>query len=389
MEQELPLISVIVPIYNVEAYIEECIESIIRQTYRNLQIILVNDGSEDQSGTICNQYADSDQRVEVIHQPNKGLVIARKSGLKRAKGDYIGFVDGDDYIEEEMYERLLEEMQKSDADFIHSGLIKNGEAWIPYKKKILHLSEAEEKERIILTAVFGHDNYFVPSIWSKLFKAQVIKECYSQVPDSAQYGEDLINLCICIDKCDKVVLLNEAYYHYRYRGESITNEKNLNGLENIFKYYGNVCDVLTQYKCYGELKNLITERVCVNILRKIRAISGHDFQIAQYYFADTERLLGKRIVIYGAGIVGKDYYAQIRRYTDCCIVAWVDAHPEKYEYPHIKLFGVEEMDIIAYDILLIAVKDERVAKEISSSLRRQGVEEGKIFWSEPQLYKLL
>ena len=126
MEQVNPLISVIIPVYNIEAYIADCVESIMNQTYQNLQIILVDDGSDDGSGAICNQYADLDQRIEVIHQPNKGLVSARKNGLKRAKGDYIGFVDGDDYIETEMYERLLEEMQKSNADFIHSGLIKNG-----------------------------------------------------------------------------------------------------------------------------------------------------------------------------------------------------------------------------------------------------------------------
>lgn len=389
MEQVNPLISVIIPVYNIEAYIAECVESIMNQTYQNLQIILVDDGSDDGSGAICNQYADLDQRIEVIHQPNKGLVSARKSGLKRAKGDYIGFVDGDDYIETEMYERLLEEMQKSNADFIHSGHIKNGEAWIPYKRKTLYLSEAEEKERIIRTAIFGRESYFAPSIWSKLFKARIIKDCYSQVPDSAQYGEDLISLCICIDRCDKVVLLDEAYYHYRYRGESITNEKNLKSLENVFRYYGNVCDVLTKYKCYEELKNLIMENVCANILRKVKAVSGNDFQTAQYYFADADRLLGKKIVIYGAGAVGKDYYAQISRYTDCSVVAWVDSYPEKYEYPHIKLFGVEELSAMAYDILLIAVKDEELAHEISCSLIGRGVEEEKIFWSEPQLYKLL
>ena len=389
MRQANPLISVIVPIYNVEEYISECIESIIGQTYQNIQIILVDDGSKDQSGAICDQFALIDNRIEVIHQPNRGLVVARKRGLERAQGNYIGFVDGDDFVETNMYEKLLEEMQKSNADFVHSCFIKNGEAWIPFKKIVLNLTKAEEKEKIIRTAVFGNECYLAPSIWSKLFKAHVIQECYSQVPDSAQYGEDLINLCVCIEKCNKVVLMDEAYYHYRYRGESITNEKNLKGLENVFTYYGNVCAVLSRYKCYEELKTLLMENVCTNILRKLRAISKYDFQIAQFYFADSNRLSGKRIVIYGAGAVGKDYYAQISRYTDCQIVAWVDAYPEKYEYPHIKLLGVDRLNTIRYDILLIAVKDVKMAQEISGSLRTQGIEEEKIFWSEPQQYKLL
>lgn len=389
MWQANPLISVIVPVYNVGEYIAECIESITGQTYQNIQIILVDDGSEDQSGIICDWYAKIDQRIEVIHQSNKGLVIARKSGLQRAEGEYIGFVDGDDYIEAEMYERLLDEMQKSDADFVHSGFIKNGEAWIPFIKNELNLVEAEEKEKIIKTAIFGTESYLAPSIWSKLFKAHVIKECYSQVPDSAQYGEDLINLCICIEKCHKAVLVDEAYYHYRYREESITNEKNIKGLGNTFRYYGNVCDVLTRYECYEELKKLIMERVCANVLRKIKAISKHEFQIAQFYFPDSDQLLGKRVVIYGAGAVGRDYYAQISRYMDCSIVAWVDSYPEKYEYPHIKLLDAEELEAIAFDILLIAVNDEKTAQEIASSLMIKGVKAEKIFWSKPQLYKLL
>ena len=389
MRQGNPLISIIVPIYNVEEYISECIESVIGQTYSDIQIILVDDGSEDRSGILCDRYAASDNRIEVIHQPNKGLVAARKSGLQRAQGGYIGFIDGDDFVEAEMYEKLLAEMQKSEADFVHSGFIRNGEAWIPFKKKVLDVTEAEKKENIIRKAIFGDESYIAPSIWSKLFKAHVIKECYSQVPDSAQYGEDLINLCICIEKCNKIALIDEAYYHYRYRGESITNEKNIKGLENVFRYYGNICDALSRHKCYEELKVLIMESVCANILRKVKAISKHDFQIAQFYFADSDMLSGKKIVIYGAGAVGKDYYAQISRYTDCSIAAWVGAYPEKYDYPHIKLLGANQLGAIAYDILLIAVKDEKRALEIISLLRSQGVEESKIYWSEPRLYKLL
>lgn len=389
MSQTEPLISVIVPVFNVEEYVTECIESIVNQTYQNIQIILVDDGSQDLSGTICDQYAALDKRIEVIHQFNKGLVVARKSGLKRAQGDYIGFVDGDDYIEADMYENLLREIQESDVDFIHSGFIQNGETIIPFTRSNICFSKAEEKERIIRTAIFGKESYIAPSIWSKLFKAHIIKMCYSQIPDSAQYGEDLINLCICIKECNKAVLMDKAYYHYRYREDSITNEKNLKGLENTFRYFGNVCDTLKQYECYEELKNLVIENVCANILKKIRVISKYDFQIAQYYFADSDRLQGKKVVIYGAGVVGKDYYAQISRYMDCDIVAWVDTYPEKYDYPHIKVLGTEKLGTIEYDILLIAVAKDKIAQEIRSFLKTRGVEGSKIFWSKPHVYKIL
>lgn len=114
------LISVIVPIYQVKEYLHKCITSIINQKYKNLQIILVDDGSTDGSETICDEYAKIDKRITVIHRDNGGLVRARKTGLEYAKGDYVGFVDGDDYIDEEMYAYLYEEIIKGKADMVHT-----------------------------------------------------------------------------------------------------------------------------------------------------------------------------------------------------------------------------------------------------------------------------
>ena len=105
--EKRPLISVLVPVYNIEKYIRHCLESIITQSYPYLQILLVDDGSTDNSGQICEDFARRDVRIRVVHKPNGGLVTARKAGLELAEGDYIGFVDGDDYIESGFYEKLL------------------------------------------------------------------------------------------------------------------------------------------------------------------------------------------------------------------------------------------------------------------------------------------
>ena len=113
-----PKISVIVPVYNMEEYLERCVDSIIHQTESNIEIILVNNGSTDRSGAICDKYSINDDRVKVIHQPNNGVSAARNSGIKVAKGDYIGFVDADDWIEPDMYESLIEEAVRNDADVV-------------------------------------------------------------------------------------------------------------------------------------------------------------------------------------------------------------------------------------------------------------------------------
>lgn len=112
----MDLISVIIPVYNVEMYLEQCLDSVLSQTYHNLEVILVDDGSADTSGTICDQYKEKDARVKVIHKKNGGLSSARNAGLELAKGDWIGFVDSDDYLAPEMYEALLAIARTADAD---------------------------------------------------------------------------------------------------------------------------------------------------------------------------------------------------------------------------------------------------------------------------------
>ena len=119
-----PLISVIVPIYNTEKYLKKCLDSIINQTYKNLQIILIDDGSGDNSGEICDEYATKDSRIQVIHKQNAGVTAARNDGLDMATGDYIGFVDSDDWIEPNMYEEMMANLIKTGADFVHTGFIK-------------------------------------------------------------------------------------------------------------------------------------------------------------------------------------------------------------------------------------------------------------------------
>ena len=120
---EKTLISVLVPAYNVEQYIYQCIDSILGQTYSNLEIIIVNDGSTDKTGNILDVYAKKDDRIKVVHKKNEGLVMARRDALDLMQGEYVGFVDSDDWIEPNMYEELYEAMVDTDADIVTSGRI--------------------------------------------------------------------------------------------------------------------------------------------------------------------------------------------------------------------------------------------------------------------------
>ncbi len=378
-----PLISIIVPVFNIEDYIAECIESIRKQTCHNLQIILVDDGSSDNSGKICDAYAQTDRRIEVIHQNNGGLVSARKSGLKAAKGQYIGFVDGDDYIEEEMYRRLMEEAERTGADLVHSGYWENARKRVPDKKKDISLPS--DKKRMLEAVLLAPEAYGISySIWSKLFRAELIKKSYMRVPNQCSYGEDVINLCICLLECENIVLLEEAFYCYRIRKDSLSHENNVDTLKNIFKLYEGLRDVLHPYDCGDE--QILNRFLWNEVYKCMGRISRSDFRIAIYHYSDMEQLRGKKVVIYGAGQVGKDYFAQISRYKECEIAAWIDSHPEKYCYPYVEVGTQECLAQTKFDMILIAVENENTAQEIRGQLIRMGIDSGKIYWSKPLVY---
>ena len=118
---ELPVLSVIIPVYNVEKYLDECVNSIVNQSYKNLEIILVDDGSTDKSGAICDEWRDRDSRIKVIHKANAGLGYARNSGIEVAEGDFVAFVDSDDFIDKDMYQDLMSIAISEKSDIVYSG----------------------------------------------------------------------------------------------------------------------------------------------------------------------------------------------------------------------------------------------------------------------------
>lgn len=145
----MPKVSVIVPVYNVENYIRKCLDSIISQTLKDIEIILVDDGSEDNSGKICDEYAEKDSRIIVIHQKNNGLSNARNTGLNIASGEYIGFVDSDDYIKSEMYSEMYQTAEKTDADMVLCNYSYDTNGNITENKNFMVCLEKYIKKRFI------------------------------------------------------------------------------------------------------------------------------------------------------------------------------------------------------------------------------------------------
>ena len=219
------LISVIVPVYNVEKYLERCIQSICNQTYKALEIILVNDGSTDSSGYICDQYAKADSRIKVIHKKNGGLSDARNYGIDLASGDYIAFVDSDDYVELQMYEYLLKALKENEADLaicnyqyctetdnklevgsVYEYDTKKVELVAPYQAQELYFSDP--KKRILYTVA-----------WNKLYERKLFSRIRYPI---GKVHEDEYTTFKLLYQAKKIVVLQDELYHYLIRKNSIS-----------------------------------------------------------------------------------------------------------------------------------------------------------------------
>ena len=197
-------------------------------------------------------------------------------------------------------------------------------------------------------------------------------------------GEDVLALCICILESEKIALTDKAEYHYRTRENSLSHRNEIDDIRKIFLLYDNLCRILCDYQMDAKLHRTMDAFLWNHLSEYMGRIAEQDFQIARYWFDNADELKGRKIILYGAGAVGRDYYAQISRYSDCQIAAWVDAHPERYHYPHIRLYGVEILQSVEYDLLLIGAGDEKLAEEIRNQLTAYGVDKSKIFWSKPK-----
>lgn len=381
---EEPLISIIVPIYNIDKYLKRCIDSILNQTYNNLQIILIDDGSMDRSGDICDEYMSADTRIQVIHKSNGGLVTARKAGMDCANGEYIGFVDGDDFIEPEMFQALLKQLIKDQVDFVHSGYKRGNDFIYGVETEAVYQVTENNILNILNEVVFGSANTRVisPSIWSKLFKRNIIIDSYRQVPDNQAYGEDLLCLCNCILRCSKFSTVNKAYYHYIARSDSICHEKTLSSITREYSLYQSLCGLFEKHGCLSALRRNVDLYFIRGLSNNLGNLTG--VRIPQYRYPDVETLFEQRVVIFGAGKVGEDFYLQISKQSRCHIVAWADTNYKVCNFDFCEVIGIEELLSREFDVIVIGVLMEQAAEVIQESLCAAGVPKEKIRWRKPE-----
>ncbi len=388
-----PLISIIVPVFNVYKYIDKCLNSISKQRYKNIEVIIVDDGSTDGSSNICDYYVDADQRFRVIHQTNQGRVLARARGVKESGGEYIGFIDGDDWIEAGMYEYLIDIALKCDVDLVTSGYIKENcdtssiVVDSPIEKEY---GSAEEKEYIVTNFLYSENAQkpggMIKSQCTKLYRSDILKKIINRIPVKMRIGEDGLLNIIYILEAKSIYISKRAYYHYRMHSESTVHSMCEDYLSHVNILFTEIKNVFTDLKNHRvllrQLDKMIASLTIDGLNQKI-GLSGSIY--IPWYMFDVKGLEGKRIVLYGAGTVGKDYFFQIQRQTSIELVLWVDRKYQELDMNNHKISDVSTILNTEFDYILVAVKNESLVKEIIDNLyKNYSVPRNCIVWKPPK-----
>ena len=227
--EPMPKLSVIVPVYNTEKYLRECIDSILAQTFTDFELILVNDGSTDGSGAICDEYAAKDPRIQVIHQENGGITVARKSGVRAARGEYVTFVDSDDWIDKDMYRIML---AGESADVVICNMVKSRNDGMFEIKCCVNpglYDKQKLQDSFYPTMLFDFDRCqpaVHPSLCNKLIRCEIIRNVINNVADGITYGEDALCSYACMLDAEKIRMMTQGLYYYRENPQSVCNVYN-------------------------------------------------------------------------------------------------------------------------------------------------------------------
>lgn len=296
-------ISIIIPIYNVEKFIHKCIQSVLNQTYMNVEIIMVDDGSTDKSGIIADEYAAKYNNMKVIHQENRGLSGARNTGIKASKGKYIGFVDSDDFIEPYMFERLVNILKNSDSDMaICNYDLVDASGTVMVAEEIVE-NEIFNRDNAFAKLCMDKNFYYITAV-NKLYKREFLEKIAFPL---GKYHEDEFTAHLFLNECEKIVSTSERLYHYVQRSNSITSVKgSINRLDSMYallersdffhslKY--NEYALYSLKQAYSILFNMIDETSIRN--NKLALINAYKFILKKLKFSPRTVKLTMKLAFY-------------------------------------------------------------------------------------------
>lgn len=355
------MISVIVPIYNVVEYLPQCIESICKQTYSDLQIILIDDGSTDGSYDVCETYKKKDERIVVIHRDNGGAVSARKLGMTYATGEYIAFADGDDWIEPDMIECLFDILSYEQVDIAMCGRFEDTGN---IHKEVYHGFDSGKYDKkmliekiypnMIVNELFFEWGIF-PGLWDKLFQRNCLERFLMAVDERITMGDDAACTYPCILNADSIYILDKCLYHYRQTPRSTVKQiPNIQLEKTRFNIlWKTVLASFNNYKYIYDLTEQWKEYLLFLMVPRADALY-QEIEKLEYLFPYPNVKKGSNIILYGMGTYGQRLYKYINQSGFCSIVALVDRNDIELRKQGLPVESLDNIAQYQFDAIVIA-----------------------------------
>lgn len=382
-------LTIVIPLYNQEKYIKQCLESILSQKNIDIFVIVVNDGSTDNSLTICEEIAAKDRRVKIVSQENHGLAAARFTGINHTTTKYVTFVDADDFILENAYDKAVEYMRQ-DVDMIFFEISRYYDEH-RIKREYHILDEGIYNKKKI------YEDVFYRLIWNfdkktpgiecsqcvRIVKTSLLKKMYDNLNDNRfYYGEDIAITYPLITKIDTMAVISYSYYMHRQRPDNIIPE-----YIKCEHYFDEVLKLCNYLRC--SLKELYTgynfdsqiDYLYMYSVELKKMCYGDYYYNRDFLFPFNSVPAGKKIILYGAGETGKAYYNQITRLNYCSEILWIDKNAKNLSDNRVVGYEIFDNDIIKeIEYVVIAIEKKEICKQIKVFLQQKGIDENIIVY---------
>lgn len=372
-----PSISVIVPIYNVASFLPKCIESILKQSFADFELILVNDGSPDNSQDICLSFQEKDKRVTVIKKPNGGILSARKAGLEAARAKFISFVDGDDWVDVDFLASMYRIVELHQVDLVISGHIRafegRNEKMTPlYKQGIYKGNNMTELLNNMLNTSTFFQHGISTYVWNKLFKREILEKILFQVPNDITMGEDAAITYSYMPFCYSVGIMHSCNYFYRQRVNSMVKsiqsvELERNHLTNLIYYLNNaLVNKLNNTSLRSDLLYYLYSQALVRF--------GGLITDSPEYIPFEGLKKGDKVLLYSSGTFGQRLVAFNKIHKVFHLESWVDH--DHFESNELGLEVVSPFSVIKneYDSIIVASIDGTQIAKILDNLSLYGLD---------------
>lgn len=371
------LISIIITVYNTEKYLKTCIDSVLVQSYRNIEIILVDDGSSDASSGICEEYAKKDVRIHVIHKRNEGAAKARMTGYSFSRGAYVSIIDADDWMERDMIEKLYRTAVEQDVQVVMCGRFEESGSGskpvrqgIPVGRYAGSQMEAEIFPRMIVNQVFFEWGIF-PSFWDKLFRRDVLEPYVFRVDSRIPMGNDAAGVYPALLNAESIYIMDECLYHYRQTEHSMVRTFDTGGdkREGFRVLYRSVLkEFETAREDWHLSEQWLEYLLFLMIPRADDLYEGMDELDYLFPFPGVKR--NSRIVLYGMGLYGQRLYMFLKKTGFCRAVAVADRNYEALREKGLPVISLENIGDYDFDEIVVALSFAGAARAVKSCLSK-------------------